>query len=326
MATVTSYTAERMKQIEDETVVDGEVVGDNLHLITREGVVIDAGNVRGAQGVPGPPVADGDKGDIAVSSGGTNWQINPGVVRNAELANVPATSFKGGVSAGTPVDLTPTQAASILPAPTATDKGMVPPLPPSTAANGYGVLRTSGAWDVPVPSFVSKAALDSNWSNAPNGAQAYIGSALYTRYNGKWYPPYVYCKARFGDTACGYGVNQYLAMISPTNVTDPNGVINVGASRVDVGDYGGYWQAHAQIRFGSHGSVSECAAWVQDQAANRYDQIQPIANAAKGQNYTHSSVFYVQPGGFFQYYAYNLNSAGAILVGFEFNAYWLGLP
>ena len=54
MATVTGYTAERMKQIEDKTVTDGEVQGDNLILTTRDGTPIDAGNVRGPQGNVGP--------------------------------------------------------------------------------------------------------------------------------------------------------------------------------------------------------------------------------------------------------------------------------
>ncbi len=53
MATVTGYTAERMKNIEDSTVTDGEVVGNNLILTTRDGTPIDAGNVRGPQGVKG---------------------------------------------------------------------------------------------------------------------------------------------------------------------------------------------------------------------------------------------------------------------------------
>ena len=55
MATVTGYTAERMKQIEDSTVTDGEVVGNNLILTTRDGTGIDAGSVRGAPGPQGPP-------------------------------------------------------------------------------------------------------------------------------------------------------------------------------------------------------------------------------------------------------------------------------
>ncbi len=61
MATVTGYTAARMKEIEDTTVIDGDVVGDELILVKRNGVPINAGNVRGAQGdqgIPGTPGAD----------------------------------------------------------------------------------------------------------------------------------------------------------------------------------------------------------------------------------------------------------------------------
>jgi len=53
MATVTGYTSQRMKIIEDTTVVDGEVRTDELILITREGQEIPAGNVRGPQGIKG---------------------------------------------------------------------------------------------------------------------------------------------------------------------------------------------------------------------------------------------------------------------------------
>jgi microcystin-dependent protein len=51
-----------MLAIENTTVVDGEVVGDDLHLQTREGTVIVAGNVRGPQGIQGPmgEVTDAD--------------------------------------------------------------------------------------------------------------------------------------------------------------------------------------------------------------------------------------------------------------------------
>jgi microcystin-dependent protein len=54
MATVTGYTAQRMKRIEDETVVDGEVVGPDLILITRAGTQINAGPVQGPVGPTGP--------------------------------------------------------------------------------------------------------------------------------------------------------------------------------------------------------------------------------------------------------------------------------
>lgn len=55
MATVTGYTAERMKVIEDTTVVGGNVVGDNLILTKRDASVINAGSVRGPQGIQGVP-------------------------------------------------------------------------------------------------------------------------------------------------------------------------------------------------------------------------------------------------------------------------------
>jgi len=68
MATVTSFTAERMLVIENETVVDGEVQGDNLILLTREGTPIDAGNVRGLTGPPGPSGTIGSVNDQATSA------------------------------------------------------------------------------------------------------------------------------------------------------------------------------------------------------------------------------------------------------------------
>ena len=70
MATVTGYTAERMKQIEDSTVVDGAISADDLLLITRDGTQINAGNVRGPQGVPGP-AGDADAVQLATPVGST---------------------------------------------------------------------------------------------------------------------------------------------------------------------------------------------------------------------------------------------------------------
>lgn len=55
MATVTGLTAERMKEMEDATVVDADVVGGNLILTTKGGSTIDAGAVTGPTGPPGPP-------------------------------------------------------------------------------------------------------------------------------------------------------------------------------------------------------------------------------------------------------------------------------
>lgn len=55
MATVTGFTADRMLEMEDATVIDGEVVGDDLILTTKGGTDINAGNVRGPQGPQGVP-------------------------------------------------------------------------------------------------------------------------------------------------------------------------------------------------------------------------------------------------------------------------------
>ena len=54
MATVTGMTADRMKQIEAQSVIDGDVVGDNLILTQHDGTQINAGSVRGPKGDPGP--------------------------------------------------------------------------------------------------------------------------------------------------------------------------------------------------------------------------------------------------------------------------------
>lgn len=65
MATVTGYTAARMLEIENESIVDGSIVGDNLILIRRDLTQIDAGPVvgpQGPQGDDGPAGADADFG------------------------------------------------------------------------------------------------------------------------------------------------------------------------------------------------------------------------------------------------------------------------
>lgn len=52
MAQVTGLTAERMLEIEAASVVDGDVVGDNLVLTRHDGSTLIAGSVRGPEGDP----------------------------------------------------------------------------------------------------------------------------------------------------------------------------------------------------------------------------------------------------------------------------------
>lgn len=54
MVTVNGLTAERMLEIEAASVVDGEVVGDSLILKRFDDSTINAGSVRGPQGIVGP--------------------------------------------------------------------------------------------------------------------------------------------------------------------------------------------------------------------------------------------------------------------------------
>lgn len=54
MATVTGLTAERMAEIEGASIVDGNVVGGNLILVTHSGANINAGSVIGPVGPAGP--------------------------------------------------------------------------------------------------------------------------------------------------------------------------------------------------------------------------------------------------------------------------------
>jgi len=55
MATITGLTAERMLEIEGESVIDGEVVNGHLILTKHDGTTIDAGPVIGPAGPTGPP-------------------------------------------------------------------------------------------------------------------------------------------------------------------------------------------------------------------------------------------------------------------------------
>jgi microcystin-dependent protein len=69
MATVTGLTAARMQEIEDASVVDGEVIGGNLILTKHDGNTIDAGSVIGPAGPVGPPGVGVMPGEIRLWPG-----------------------------------------------------------------------------------------------------------------------------------------------------------------------------------------------------------------------------------------------------------------
>lgn len=80
MATVNGYTAARMKQIEDESIVDGHVDDDTLVLTARDGTQIVAGVVKGPQGDPGDPALPPNLGTNGTPGGNTVEYVRVGVV------------------------------------------------------------------------------------------------------------------------------------------------------------------------------------------------------------------------------------------------------
>lgn len=130
------------------------VIGLNGTL-TQERVLTAGGGITITDGGAGGNVtiaatggiADGDKGDVTVSSSGTVWTIDADAVSNAKLANVATATLKGRTSAGTgdPEDMTGTQATALLDTFTSALKGLAP-------ASGGGTsnfLRADGTWAAP---------------------------------------------------------------------------------------------------------------------------------------------------------------------------------
>ena len=91
MATITGFTAARMLEIENESIVDGDVVGNNLILKRRDNVEINAGNVRGPQGIQGnvgPQGVTGPQGPVGLT-GATGAPGPQGPVGPARLVAGP---------------------------------------------------------------------------------------------------------------------------------------------------------------------------------------------------------------------------------------------
>lgn len=85
MATVTSLTAARMLASEANTIISGEVVGDDLILEKQGGSTVNAGNVRGPEGDAGPTGDEGPQGPrgtqiFTVDEDVTNISEVPGAI------------------------------------------------------------------------------------------------------------------------------------------------------------------------------------------------------------------------------------------------------
>lgn len=72
MGVITGFTAARMQEIEAASIVDGDVVGDDLILRRQDDVEINAGSVRGAAGPTMPQVAGVLLSGHSVIEGGPN--------------------------------------------------------------------------------------------------------------------------------------------------------------------------------------------------------------------------------------------------------------
>ncbi len=113
VATVTGYTAARMKVIEDGTVVNGAIVNGDLIFTRFDGTQINAGPVVGSSGPPGPTGPEASFGgykeplnDIGNVSGSivldfsifNIWRIVPTGAVTIVFSNLPPV---GSVSSGT---------------------------------------------------------------------------------------------------------------------------------------------------------------------------------------------------------------------------------
>lgn len=91
MATATSFNAARMKQIEDETIVDGEVDPQNHLILTkRNGDQVDAGSVAS-----NAKLTAEDSSSVDITIGGSGSDLDPFRIKG-EVKKIPASAVDSG--------------------------------------------------------------------------------------------------------------------------------------------------------------------------------------------------------------------------------------
>jgi len=219
MAEVTGFTADRMRVIENETVVDGEIQGDDLVLMTRQGMPINAGNVRGPKGDQGNP---GTPGQIQ----SVNNQIGD-VFTPRVFADKAALDLWTTAPAGTH-------------AYTSNDRGE------------WVRVGTSWLWVASPRLFTSKASLDLEIPYAPDGARAYtvaedvdwIKSGGVWRFNS---PPRIFASAS-AIASSWWGANAPIGALATTADT------GCSWKRIKVGA-GAEWVPFSASYSGVHNSL-----------------------------------------------------------------------
>ena len=149
---------------------------------------------QGPQGDPGAGIADGDYGDVTVSSGTTVWTIDNGAVSLAKMANLAANSLIGNNtgSASTPVALSASQVRTLLNVADGANTGTVTSVsasvPTGFSVSGSpvttsGTIAISFASGYALPTTAKQAEWDSaysdrlKWDGGATGLTAATGRA-----------------------------------------------------------------------------------------------------------------------------------------------------
>jgi hypothetical protein len=93
MATVTGFTAARMLAIENSTIDDAQLSGDNLILIRHDGTQINVGSVRGATGAAGPTGEVSDA-ELAAAVAASETSAGRGIIAYDEVAVEQSMTFQ----------------------------------------------------------------------------------------------------------------------------------------------------------------------------------------------------------------------------------------